>query len=48
MTRDEAIIALMSLYKCLEADTDPYFLDALRLGIEALQQSAIQHEGKDV
>lgn len=38
MTINEAIIANMSLHKCLEVDTDPYFLDAIRLGAEALEE----------
>ena len=38
MTIDKAIRYNTSLYRCLEKDTDPMFLEALKLGIEALQR----------
>lgn len=37
MTLDEAIINLLTLHKVLSGDTDPIFLDAIKLGIEALK-----------
>lgn len=37
MTIDEAIKNLNSLYDCMKVDTDPSFLAAILLGIEALE-----------
>jgi len=38
MTIDQAIINIITLHKCLEANTDPIFLASLQLGIEALER----------
>jgi hypothetical protein len=38
MTIDQAIIMNLTLHKYLEPGTDKEFLDAIKLGIEALKQ----------
>jgi len=37
MTIDEAIINLLTLHKILSKDTDPIFLNSIKLGREALK-----------